>query len=169
MITCPKCNHVEYEGTLFCSECGARLWDDPAADSTANLDSKTLREMEQHTVIVPGRTTLSKGKIAFRVHGTTDQILLEGKTEYLVGRRDPKHNIVPDLDLSAYNGQKQGVSRRHAVVRRDERGLLIIDLGSANGTGVNGTTLTANEPFRLRDGDEIRLGKLAMNIYFLAE
>ncbi|MBI3177123.1 MAG: hypothetical protein HYZ35_03940, partial [Chloroflexi bacterium] len=74
MITCPKCNHVEYEGTLFCSECGARLWDDPAADSTANLDSKTLREMEQHTVIVPGRTTLSKGKIAFRVHGTTDQI-----------------------------------------------------------------------------------------------
>ena len=43
---------------------------------------------------------------------------------------------------------------------------MILDRGSANGTYLNGERLTPNEPHVLRDGDEIRLGKLVAHIYF---
>lgn len=47
------------------------------------------------------------------------------------------------------------VSRRHAEVRRDPEGFAVFDLGSTNGTVVNGTTVRER---RLVDGDELRIG-----------
>ncbi len=41
-----------------------------------------------------------------------------------------------------------------------------MDLGSSNGTQLNGSPLVANEPVRLESGDEIRLGKLSIRVYF---
>ena len=48
------------------------------------------------------------------------------------------------------------ISRRHARVRRGLDGVWLEDLGSTNGTYINGDRLTV--PYRLRDGDEVRLG-----------
>jgi len=48
-----------------------------------------------------------------------------------------------------------GVSRRHAEVRLDADGASVVDLGSTNGTRVNGRRV-ASAP--LRDGDHIGLG-----------
>lgn len=47
------------------------------------------------------------------------------------------------------------VSRRHAEVRRDDEGFAVYDLGSTNGTAVNGTPVRER---RLTDGDELRIG-----------
>ncbi|MGH9039417.1 MAG: FhaA domain-containing protein [Acidimicrobiia bacterium] len=47
------------------------------------------------------------------------------------------------------------VSRRHAEVRRDAEGFCVFDLGSTNGTAVNGTPVRER---RLSDGDELRIG-----------
>src|SRR5262249_22384068 len=47
------------------------------------------------------------------------------------------------------------VSRRHAEVRRAEKGYLLVDLGSTNGTKVNGTVVKERW---LTDGDEIVVG-----------
>jgi len=47
------------------------------------------------------------------------------------------------------------VSRRHAEVRRDSEGFCVVDLGSTNGTVVNGATVRER---RLSDGDELRIG-----------
>ena len=47
------------------------------------------------------------------------------------------------------------VSRRHAEVRRDPEGFCVFDLGSTNGTVVNGAPVRER---RLRDGDELRIG-----------
>jgi DNA-binding NtrC family response regulator len=53
------------------------------------------------------------------------------------------------------------VSRRHALIRRDDRGdHVIIDLGSSNGTFVNGGRV--NLPLVLQDGDELRLGDVKL-------
>jgi adenylate cyclase len=49
-----------------------------------------------------------------------------------------------------------GVSREHASVLRREGAWWVQDLGSANGTFVNG--LPANVPMRLRNGDELNFG-----------
>lgn len=49
-----------------------------------------------------------------------------------------------------------GVSRRHASLNRHEGGWVVRDLGSANGTMVNGWRVT--EPVRLQNGDVIGVG-----------
>ncbi len=50
----------------------------------------------------------------------------------------------------------QTVSRRHAELRNDDRGWIVEDLQSANGTFVNGVRV--RQPVRLRHGDQIRIG-----------
>lgn len=48
------------------------------------------------------------------------------------------------------------VSRQHAEVRRDEDGFVIVDLGSLNGTKVNGAGVKGSRT--LHDGDSIVIG-----------
>lgn len=50
----------------------------------------------------------------------------------------------------------QTISRRHAELRSDEKGWVIEDLHSANGTYVNGVRV--RQPVRLKHGDQIRVG-----------
>jgi pSer/pThr/pTyr-binding forkhead associated (FHA) protein len=52
------------------------------------------------------------------------------------------------------------------VIRRGEDTLTLVDLGSTNGTHLNGQRLIPNQPRVLRDGDEVRLGKLVFHIFF---
>src|SRR3954452_13617236 len=54
------------------------------------------------------------------------------------------------------------VSRRHATIRDQGGSLAIEDLGSTNGTFVNGTRITAVTV--LNDGDEVRLGNTVWSI-----
>ena len=48
------------------------------------------------------------------------------------------------------------VSRHHVRIERDDSGYLLRDLGSKNGTSVNGKDV-GKEPVRLNDGDEIQV------------
>lgn len=50
------------------------------------------------------------------------------------------------------------VSRRHARFERRPEGYALTDLGSANGTYVNGQFLAPSTPRLLRDGDQLALG-----------
>ena len=54
------------------------------------------------------------------------------------------------------------VSRRHAVFRRTERGYAVTDIGSLNGTYVNGELV---DSFDLRTGDEVMVGKFRLIFY----
>jgi diguanylate cyclase (GGDEF)-like protein len=51
------------------------------------------------------------------------------------------------------------VSRHHAAIDADAQGIVrLTDLGSTNGTFLNGRRLRAHTPFRLKDGDRVQLG-----------
>ncbi len=168
MITCPACKHSELDGTLFCSECGARLWGESLSDDTTALGRDGLPRTDKIGALVFPAFAPPSG-FTIRITGAPDPVQLTGKAEYLLGRSDPKHDVQPDLDLGAYGGQQLGVSRKHATLIQTDTGFSIRDLGSTNGTVVNGRVLAANQDWPLRDGDEIRLGKLALNIYFSTE
>ncbi len=62
------------------------------------------------------------------------------------------------LDLAAFGGDKIGVSRRHAYLSSQEGVVFIEDLGSTNGTRINGLRIASEKLYRLRDGDEIEMG-----------
>lgn len=55
-------------------------------------------------------------------------------------------------------------SSRHAELRPDGTSYMLIDLGSTNGTSVNGQPVAAHTPHILRGGDVITIGDTAMTV-----
>ena len=85
-----------------------------------------------------------------------------------LGRSDVDDpSISPDIDFVACNAISNGISRYHATIVPQANGeLMLYDLGSRNGTSLNGLDLKPHEPYPVRDGDRIGLGRLRMTIYF---
>ncbi len=50
------------------------------------------------------------------------------------------------------------VSGRHAQIRSDAQGVVLVDLGSSTGTFVDGVRLQAQQPHTLADGSQIQIG-----------
>lgn len=76
------------------------------------------------------------------------------KDTFLIGRG-------PDCDLVVEDRQ---VSRHHALIRRTESGFVVEDLGSRNGTHVNGAAVKS--PVALQDGDVIQIA-VALELAFV--
>jgi CheY-like chemotaxis protein/pSer/pThr/pTyr-binding forkhead associated (FHA) protein len=89
--------------------------------------------------------------------------------EITLGRGNPGASNRTYVDLGPYGAFDKGVSRIHARIKRQDRTFSIEDMDSANGTFVNGHSLSTGEAQPLRNGDEVRLGDLRMHIYLLAE
>lgn len=53
------------------------------------------------------------------------------------------------------------ISRAHAAVGYDDQGFYVQDLGSTNGTLVNGARI---ERQKLKQGDEIQIGRLVLEV-----
>ena len=75
----------------------------------------------------------------------------------------------PDLDLTEYNAGEKGVSRRHALLRPTETKLLLLDLGSTNGTFCNGTRLKVGGSVPINDNDTISLGGMHFKVKIVSQ
>jgi len=73
-------------------------------------------------------------------------------TEITIGRSADCQWVIPS----------GAVSRRHAVLRRSGNELLVEDLGSSNGTMLNGKRLTGPRP--LQDQDRLQLGAVEIRV-----
>jgi hypothetical protein len=78
--------------------------------------------------------------------GTTNEFELTA-AEISIGRAPTCDIVLPD---------DQMVSRRHAVVRRQGTTYTIVDLGSSNGTLINGVEI--HDAATLKDGDRVTIG-----------
>ncbi|MDO9129122.1 MAG: FHA domain-containing protein [Anaerolineales bacterium] len=95
------------------------------------------------------------------------QILpLAERMEFSLGRVSEGQPIMPDIDLTPYKAYDKGVSRLHAILRRVKNKIVIMDLGSSNGTYVNGNRLSPQVEHVLTHGDTVHLGKLKIQILF---
>ncbi|NJN19627.1 MAG: FHA domain-containing protein [Oscillochloris sp.] len=75
-----------------------------------------------------------------------------------IGRRDPRQAHYPELDLAEHD---RGIaSRHHATIDRHGDEYMLTDLGSTNGTTINGVLVAARTPQRLRQGDRIKIGEV---------
>ncbi|MEM6528066.1 MAG: FHA domain-containing protein [Chloroflexota bacterium] len=93
----------------------------------------------------------------------------EDTQQITVGRGDPDAGINPEVDLNKVNGLERGVSRTHARVDMGDNGtLMLIDMGSRNGTFLNGQQLTPQQGRVLRDGDDILFGQVPVRVSFRA-
>jgi pSer/pThr/pTyr-binding forkhead associated (FHA) protein len=74
--------------------------------------------------------------------------------ENLIGRRSDRKDIHPEINL-----RDPGASHRHAkLLRQPDGSLLLLDVGSTNGTLLNGAAAPEGVPTPLKDGDEIVIG-----------
>lgn len=83
---------------------------------------------------------------------------------YVIGRSDRASSYLPDIDLAPYQAKHLGVSRRHAVLINFNNVVHVMDLGSMNGTFINGTRIVPYEPHALRHGDKLTLADFHMII-----
>jgi hypothetical protein len=80
--------------------------------------------------------------------------------QMLIGRQSRSRGIEPDIDLTGPPADP-AVSHSHAIlVAQPDGGWAVVDLGSANGTYVNGsgTPIAENIPVPLADGDRVHVG-----------
>lgn len=95
------------------------------------------------------------------------EFLLSAGSETMIGRRDPVTGIHPDIDLTPVDTQRS-ISRRHAkVYRRGGKYFVSEEIGTMNGTFVNGTRIETGVPAEFQYGDEVRCG--LVNLKFRSE
>lgn len=174
---CPTCGFYNRVGVLVCENCGTNLLSGEstvpgtrqfAGQEKAKADPDLKLSTEEVKALKTAGTDVFEDSMVLRleIDGAPAPILVYPKAETSLGRRDPATGTMPDVDLTTYAGYRMGVSRRHAVIRLNNRRLEIYDLGSSNGTAVNGVRLAPHQPYPLRDGDEISLGKMTMRAIF---
>jgi pSer/pThr/pTyr-binding forkhead associated (FHA) protein/predicted nucleic acid-binding Zn ribbon protein len=85
--------------------------------------------------------------------------------EAKIGRRDADAGIFPEVDFEGNDFVTEGnekvhaVSRRHGRVFREGGEVKFEDLGSTNGTTLDGTPVLPHDPQTLKDGSVLVLGR----------
>ncbi len=92
------------------------------------------------------------------VVSTGHRISLPVEGELILGRIDLGLSFAPDVDLTSDVQGVQSISRRHARIAAFRGRHLIEDLGSTNGTAVNGRSLNHGHRVPLQHGDHVTLG-----------
>ena len=177
---CPKCQTAQLDPNgQFCENCGHKLGEPvpevrvPVAvistsaqsppsttnsSATAPLTSEELPSIESTGAgwriecrVFKGN---SKGGDAAPVYESAFELVLKNPVTQ-IGRSSQKRNLHPEIACD----WDDAVSHRHAKIELDPEGnAFLVDLGSTNGTMLNGKLIAANTPTKLKDGDRISLG-----------
>jgi pSer/pThr/pTyr-binding forkhead associated (FHA) protein len=103
--------------------------------------------------------------IAVYVEGVSNPIYVDSRGEFVIGRKVGQTSEGL-LDLSPLGAYHLGLSRRHAVIRRTQRGYEVLDLGSANGSWLNDERLVPHKVYPLESGSHLRLGRMHLFVLF---
>jgi pSer/pThr/pTyr-binding forkhead associated (FHA) protein len=137
---------------------------EPKKTGMLELSDEQVRPMPKRQA--GGATTrLNAGwKLVF--HISDNRVVLPVDKEILIGRSSESSGSDVDFDLTPHGAYHFGVSRKHARITLSDGQLYIEDLGSTNGTRINGFQLTAHQKYRLRDEDELEFARLRTSIRF---
>jgi hypothetical protein len=165
MNVCPFCLHENLEGVFYCEQCGRLLHRQTATTlRTRQLEPlPSLPFTGDNEETIPVNPNIS---LVMLIRDSVEPIVVYPTDRTTIGRIDMRRPERPDVDLSAYGGLEQGVSRIHAAIERAGNFLTLVDLNSSNGTVLNGHRLAPNEARPLREGDEVIFGKMVVHIYF---
>jgi serine/threonine protein kinase len=121
---------------------------------------ETLARRDENFGVNQHQDQGGQGSIRLKVSGTGQDILIPDQAGLIIGRAHKEFK--PDVDLEPYGGSQAGVSRRHSRLFRQGDDWFVEDLGSTNGTFVNGVRLVPQQTVKLKDGDIIRCGQLEL-------
>ena len=166
MPYCSQCGSQNAENAKFCSQCGSPLATIPEgtpADTTATITfgGQAAADADERASLAPADAAavdaLPAGSallVVQRGPGAGSRYLLD--TDLSTVGRHPESDIFLD-DIT--------VSRRHVEFRRQDGSFRVHDVGSLNGTYLNGDRVDDAE---LQNGDEVRIGKFRL-IFFASD
>jgi hypothetical protein len=131
-LVCPRCRKENVTSAVYCGGCGISLTGKGGIATSSKCYGK----------LVP-------------LGGGIDYYL--DRDKMLIGRKSEGDQLFPEIDLGDVDNAT-GVSRKHAVIVRDELQTFVEDLGSANGTFVNDARIEEGVQHPIHDGDTIRFG-----------
>jgi hypothetical protein len=160
---CSGCNEPCAVGSPVCLHCGrvfvasedtADMRDNPHVQPVTRWPAGEVSVDEQQAIwlVIDGQQVTVPVAPAVIIGRLT-------KSPYLIDNR-------PHVDLTQFNAYDQGVSRQHAKIVRKYGLVYVADMGSSNGTALNGTQLAPHADRVIRSGDELRLGRLTMRVLF---
>ncbi|MEM6281060.1 MAG: FHA domain-containing protein [Chloroflexota bacterium] len=131
-----------------------RAIDEHHENAKPNWGTSELKGKQEMHLILPERDNLT---LTFR---------LDEMSSVVIGRTDAQRGFVPDVDVIGLGYDNAGVSRRHAALVSDGNRVMVRDLTSTNGTYLNGKRVLPEQPRILRNGDNLRMGDVAIKIAF---
>lgn len=139
---CPKCGTENEDKASKCKGCGFDI-----KEQTVSFGPEETDIVKGHIFIniLPKKKTLT---VIFP-ENIKETFELENGT-YRIGRNENSEIFLNDLT----------VSRNHAQITVKGSEVIISDLGSLNGTFVNGKII--EEPQKLKDGDVIQFGRFRL-------
>lgn len=189
--SCSQCGTIVIPGEAFCDSCGAPLLGPttsaPSKPAAPNLpyggvppqpnypapQPSTFKPSAPPPVqsfqpapvapsSAPGRSILAPAQLFMPEEGRA--IKLPEASQVIIGRIDSMSSFTPDIDLTPYGAFENGVGRRHLQLSVQGGQIIAEDLGSKNGSFINGKKLSPHSPYQLRNGDELCLGTLVMRL-----
>ncbi len=170
MVRCPFCGVAWVDNTVFCGECGHYLLPNDENKATDPLDTQEADELTQDDQFnsTSGPRHMEPIAIRMKIGERERGVEVPLSKAICLGRVDPGSDVFPDVDLSEH-APSRNISRRHASIRKQEGKVMVEDIGSVNGTYLNGKRLNAFLPETLQTGDVLHLGKLRIEVEILTD
>ena len=158
---CTHCGHQNPDSANFCGNCGRSL--SAARPRAGDSTTGALRTEDAAEPSEPSEIELQAAELVRDLEAGT-ALLLSARgpnkgARYLLDRDVVSVGRHPDSDIFL---DDITVSRRHAEFRRDAQRFWVHDVGSLNGTYVNGNR--ADDQL-LQTGDEVQVGKFKLVAY----
>jgi hypothetical protein len=167
MIKCQFCQTVHVDNTVFCNECGHYLLEEKGRE-TDPLDTVDMNWIKAISGDPGMASPLQRGgeslAIRLKIGSTQREVEMPLDVVTHLGRVDAASSVFPEIDLSNDSDPSHGVSRRHARIMKQGGMVVIEDMGSINGTFINGRRLDPYLPEVIKDGDIVHLGKLQLEV-----
>lgn len=121
----------------------------------------------QRTSSTPGQSVFTEDMLLrLEIVDSTNPLVVDVRGEMMIGRSDNATEYTPEIDLTRHGAYRLGLSRKHALLRRKGDLLELVDMGSRNGTIINGQKLAPQDTTIIHDGDEVQLGNLTLRMIF---
>lgn len=160
-MICPNCDYENAVKAQICTRCGELLIQASGTNIITHSDHSGESTPKYGSIRLSKRLILQVVESDTQFTFDKDEI-----DEVIIGRKDPDTGEAPPIDLSVVDGLERGVSRNHALITHRDNALHLKDNDSANGTFLNGQRLRPGQIKVLRDGDDIRVGKVDMLVNF---
>ena len=151
---CPECGAAQSIGDgVFCEVCGYNFATGASGGIPGLMPAPQTSPSHWEITIVNDASLREPGSPEPPADAVRIVLKLD-KDVNLIGRTSDSRAIHPEIPLNS----DDAVSHRHALLTKSASEVVLRDIGSSNGTRLNGVELEPLTDHPLHDGDQITLG-----------